>query len=137
VLDRWVDGNRVRVDPRGKLEAALTYYSNQRDSLRRFLEDGRLSIDNNHSERELRNLIGGRDNWKHFENETGLRWYTTFRSLISSCEIERLNPHEYLEPVLRLLPHWPRTRALELAPKYWRDTVSKLDAQQRAIVHPP
>lgn len=108
VFDRWVERNRSRVDPRGKLDAAMTYYSNQRDSLRTFLEDGRLDIDNNHSERELRNLIGGRDNWKHFENETGLRWYTTFRSLIASCEIEQLNPHEYLEPVLRLLPHWPR-----------------------------
>jgi hypothetical protein len=137
VFDRWVDRNRNRVDPRGKLDAAFTYYSNQRDSLRRFLDDGRLSIDNNHSERELRNLVGGRDNWKHFENETGLRWYTTFRSLIASCEVERLNPHEYLEPLLRLLPHWPQTRVLELAPKYWRDTVSKLDARQRAIIHPP
>lgn len=136
-FDRWVERNRSRVDPRGRLDAALTYYTNQREALHRFLDDGRLSVDNNGSERQLRNLIGGRDNWKHFENETGLAWYTTFRSLIASCEIHDLNPHEYLEPMLRLVPHWPQTRAIELAPKYWRATLSKLDERQLRIVKPP
>jgi hypothetical protein len=29
-----------------------------------------------------------------------------------------------------VLPHWPRDRYLELAPKYWRATRERLDAAQ-------
>jgi hypothetical protein len=58
-------------------------------------------------------------------------------SLIASCVLHRLNPETYLEQMLRLVPHWPRNRVLELAPKYWRDTVSKLDLEKRAILERP
>ena len=79
----------------------------------------------------------GLHNWKHFENATGLAWYTTFRSLIASTAVQGLNPHDYLAQMLRLIPHWPKTRVIELAPKYWRTTVEQLDDQQRAIIVPP
>ena len=137
VLDGWVERNRDKADERGKLSAALTYYKNQRAALHRFLDNGALEIDNNASERELRNLVLGRHNWKHFENKTGLRWYATFRSLIASAHVSGLNPHHYLEGVLRLVPHWPKRRVLELAPKYWRRTVEGLDDHHRAIIEPP
>ena len=136
LFDQWVARVRGRVEQRGRLAAAITYYDNQRTALRRFLEDGRLAVDNNRSERELRHLVGGRDNWKFFERESGLEWYTTCRSLIASCEANGINPHEYLEPVLRLLPHWPRQRVLELSPKYWRRTLEQLDERHRAIISP-
>ena len=79
----------------------------------------------------------GLNNWLYFANETGLKWYTTFRSLIASCLLHKLNPELYLEQMLRLVPHWPVTRLLELSPKYWRRTVASLDDQQRAwLTHP-
>jgi transposase len=82
-------------------------------------------------------LILGEHNWQWFANETGLRWYTTFRSLIASCALHGLNAQSYLEQVLRLAPHWPVTRMLELAPKYWTRTVSALDAKMRSILMRP
>lgn len=85
----------------------------------------------------MRNAIIGQANWTFFQNETGLRWYTTFRSLIASCALHRLNPELYLEQLLRLAPHWPKTRALELAPKYWAQTVASLDARHHAILARP
>ena len=137
LLDKWVELNRGRVDPRSPLEAAITYYTNQRDALHRFLEDGRIRLDNNESEGALRKLIVGLSNWVFFANETGIRWYTTFRSLIASCMLHRLNPEVYLEQLLRIVPHWPKHRVLELAPKYWTRTVAGLDAQWRAILERP
>lgn len=136
LFDQWVARVRDRVEPRGRLAAAIKYYENQRTELRRFLEDGRLPVDNNRSERQLRHLVGGRDNWKFFESESGLEWYTAFRSLFASCEANDINPHEYLEPLLRLLPHWPQQRVLELSPKYWRRTLEQLDDRYRAIINP-
>ena len=90
-----------------------------------------------HTQRELRNLVLGRDAWKYFANRTGVRWYCVFRSLIASCALHGLNPQTYLEQVLRLAPHWPVTRMLDLAPKHWRRTLELLDDRQRRIVAAP
>jgi hypothetical protein len=72
-----------------------------------------------------------------FANETGLRWYTTFRSLIASCRLHDINPEQYIEEVLRIAPHWPVSRVLELSPKYWNATREKLDEPKRQILIPP
>jgi len=120
-----------------RLDKAIGYYDNQRAALHRFLADGRLRLDNNISEAELRNVVLGVNNWTFFANETGLRWYTTFRSLIASCRLHGLNPQDYLEQLLRLGPHWPVTRMLELAPKYWTATIAGLDAHHRALLVRP
>ena len=47
-------------------------------------------------------------------------------SVIASCRLHALDPFQYLEEVLRVLPYWPRDRYLELAPKYWRRTRARL-----------
>jgi transposase len=137
LFDEWVTRNRDHVEARGPLEKALTYYDNQREALRQFLTDGRIRLDNGISEQQLRNVALGRHNWTFFENETGLKWYTTFRSLIASCSLHDLNAQLYVEQVLRLAPHWPTTRVIELAPKYWKATVANLDARHRAILERP
>jgi len=137
MFDRWIEAHRGRADPRGPLHTAIGYYDNQREALHRFLDDGRLRVDNNISEGALRNLVLGRHNWQWFANETGLAWYTTFRSLIASCPLHGLNPQDYLEQVLRLAPHWPVTRMLDLSPKYWTRTLAQLSAAQRKILVRP
>jgi len=96
-----------------------------------------VPIHNNGSEAELRKVALGRANWMFFENETGLDWYCVFRSLNSSCGMHDLNPEIYLEKVLRLAPHWPVTRVLELSPRHWKQTLAGLDAHQRRIIAPP
>lgn len=73
----------------------------------------------------------------YFANRTGLDWYVTFRSLIDSCIVHGLNHQTYLEQVLRLAPHWPNGRMLELSPKYWKKTLESLDDAERAVVAGP
>lgn len=136
MMDAWIERHRAAADARGPLRAAITYYDNQREALRRFLEDGRLRLDNNLSEAQLRRLVLGRANWGFFANTRGLDWYVTFRSLIASCRLHQLNPQTYLEQVLRLARHWPQDRMLELSPACWADTLQKLTPEQRAIVTP-
>jgi hypothetical protein len=136
-FDLWAKEAADRCEPKGRIRAGLTYYENQREGLHRFLEDERLELDNNVSERQLRNLVQGLYNYQHFETVAGLQMYCTYRSLISSAILHRLNPHDYLEEVLRLVRHWPKERMLELAPKNWRGTVEKLDDRQRRIIKPP
>lgn len=137
VFDEWVERNRKVVDPRGPLDKGIGYYDNQREALHRFIEDGRLRLDNSISEQQLRNAVLGRHNWMFFANETGLKWYSTFRSLLASCRLHGINTHHYMEQVLRLTPHWPVSRVLELSPKYWKTTLTSLDDRQRRILIPP
>lgn len=53
-------------------------------------------------------------------------------SVIASCRLHGLDPFEYLDEVLRVLPYWPRDRYLELAPKYWRATRGRLRPDELA-----
>lgn len=136
-FEAWVARVSPTAEAGSRLRAALTYYENQRAALRRFLDDGRLEIHNNLSERQLRALVMGRNNWLHFETKTGVAWYATFRSLIASCVLQQLNPLEYVEDVLRLARHWPPERMIELSPKYWTATRAALDARLRRALEPP
>jgi hypothetical protein len=49
--------------PKSKLAAAINYLRNNWEALTRFLSDGRLPIDNNDAERDLRRIAVGRKNW--------------------------------------------------------------------------
>jgi hypothetical protein len=49
--------------PNSDLAKAVSYAMNQWQAIRRYTEDGRLSIDNNVSERTLRHQAIGRKNW--------------------------------------------------------------------------
>jgi transposase len=136
-FDTWVSRVKPTAETGGRLRAALTYYDNQRTALRRFLDDGRLEMHNNTSERQLRPLVMGRSNWQHFETKAGVAWYATFRSVIASCVLHQLNPLEYVEDVLRLARHWPAERRIELSPKYWTATRAGLDSRLRQALDPP
>lgn len=136
-LDRWIAATEPVADPRGRLEKAIVYIKNQREALGRFLLDGVLPIHNNDAERQLRAAVLGRANWSAFESETGLKLYSTYRSLIASCALHDLNPETYLEQLLRLLPNWPSSRVIQLAPKYWKATIATLDARHQAIIAAP
>ncbi|MCA9710346.1 MAG: IS66 family transposase [Myxococcales bacterium] len=113
------------------LAKALGYALNQRQALERFLEDGRLPIHNNRSERELRREAIGRKNWLFVGNDEAAEVNTTFVSLIASCQMHGIEPYGYLRDLLCLLPLWPRSRVLELAPAHWRKTLEQQDTQQR------
>ena len=41
--------------------------------------------------------------------------------------MHKLDPEAYLRDVFRVIPHWPRDRFLELAPRYWPLTRARLD----------
>lgn len=113
---------------RGPLPSALGYSINQEDALKRFLDDGRLSLDNNSSERALRTIATGRKAWLFVGSDDSAQSAAAFFSLIASCKLHGLEPEAYLRDVLRVLPHWPNDRYLELAPLNFAATRARLDA---------
>lgn len=118
------------VHQRGLLRSALVYADNQKHALRRFLEDGRLKMDNNASERALRRIAVGRKNWLFVGSDDHAVSTANLLSMIASAKLRDLDPEQYLQDIFRVLPHWPNDRYLELAPKYWRATRDRLDPKQ-------
>ena len=49
-----------------------------------------------------------------------------------AARMHDLDPELYLRDLIRVLPHWPRDRYLELAAKYWAHTRALLDPRQLA-----
>ncbi len=129
----WVTARFEEVQgTRGLLRSACGYAVRQKDALRRYLEDGRLKITNNHSERALRPIAVGRKAWLFCGSDDHAASAAILFSLIASCRLHHLDPEAYLTEVIRVMPYWPKERYLELAPKYWRDTRARLDPTQLA-----
>ena len=60
---RWCAEELAKTPERGLLRTALNYAVRQKTGLSRFLENGRLVLDNNRSERALRKVAVGRKAW--------------------------------------------------------------------------
>src|SRR5436190_10060157 len=129
----WAEGvfERVR-NARGPLATAFGYAIRQRGALVRFLDDGRLRLENNAAERALRSIATGRKAWLFFGSGDHAAAAANIFSLIASCKLHELDTESYLAEIIRIVPYWPRDRYLELAPKYWARTRGRLDADELA-----
>lgn len=117
-------------EQRSPLQRALGYAVRQADALRRVLEDGRLRLDNNPSEGQLRKVVRIRDAALFAGSNDHAESAGHILSLIASAKLHNLNPERYLRDLIRVLPFWPRERYLELAPKFWTQTRARLDAAE-------
>ena len=128
---QWCEQQRDRVLDGSPMADAIRYALNQKTALERFLDDGRLPLSNNISERNLRRQATGRKNWLFVGSEDGARANTTFVSLLASCQMHGIEPWGYLRDLFCLLPSWSNKRVLELAPAYWSRTRRDPQVQQR------
>lgn len=115
----WIDGEGLAVLPKSPIGKAIAYAQNNWKELSRFLEDGRIRIDNNRSENQLRPIAVGRKAWLRYESERGGRVAAILASLVSSCRRHGKNPFEYFRDVLRRLPTHPARKILDLTPARW------------------
>ena len=106
--------------PQGPMAKAVNYALNNWDTLNHFLDDPKLSLDNNLSERQLRIIALGRKNFLFLGNDTAGDNLAVLQSLVSSCELNGVNPFEYLKDVLiRVAQGHPLNRIDELLPHNW------------------
>jgi transposase len=133
----WVRAEHARPRERGLVSTALGYALNQEQPLRRFLDDGRLRLENNASERALRSIAVARKSWLFFGSDDHASAAANLFSLVASCKLDGLDPEAYLADVLRVMPYWPRERYLELVPRYWtRTRVRLVDDEMKLALGP-
>ena len=126
----WVAQARAVAQGRNLATKALGYAINQQKELSRVLDDGRLPLDNTRSERSLRKIVVGRKNWMFYGSDTHAESAAAVFSVIASCRLHSVDPEQYLDEILRVLPYWPKERMLELAPKNWTTTRAKLRSDE-------
>jgi transposase len=103
ILDRietYLDEFSPRVLPKSALGKALTYARNQRAALRQFVSDGRLSLDNNVSERTLRIQAIGRKNWEFLGSPAAGPRASVLFTILAGAKRHRLEPWAYVRDVL-------------------------------------
>ena len=102
--------------PKSPIGEAVGYARGQWTALTRYLEDGDLAIDNNVSERALRRVVVGRNNWLFCGSDAGGHRAAIIYSVVATCKEHRLDVWAYLRDVLERIPTHPNRRRAELLP---------------------
>ncbi len=106
--------------PKSPLGKAIRYTLAEWESLTRYLQDGRLEIDNNLTENAIRPSAVGKKNWLFIGHpEAGWRSAVIY-SVIVSCRRRGIDPWEYVSDVLRRLPAMKHSEVPTLLPRCWK-----------------
>lgn len=96
----WLHTLEELVDRASKIGEAILYTLNQEEYLKRYLEDGHLSIDNTAAERAIKNFAVGRRNWLFSKSIRGAEASATVYSITETAILNGLRPYNYLTYVL-------------------------------------
>ena len=116
----WLHKLEDSVDRSSMIGEAVLYALNQEVYLKRYLEDGRLSIDNLAAERALKNFATGRRNWLFAKSIRGAQASATVYSITETAMLNGKKPYNYLTYVMERMkdlgPFPEKGAMLELLP---------------------
>jgi transposase len=112
-LRSWLDEALPQVPPTSATGKALNYLHNEWDKLIRYLDDGRLEIDNNGAENAIRPFVVGRKNWLFSASVKGVRASANLYSLIETAKANGLEPYAYLRHLFTELPKAETVEVIE------------------------
>lgn len=113
---------RQRVLPEGALGQALQYALSRWEALTRFVQDGRLEIDNNWIENAIRPSAVGKKNWLFIGHPTAGERSAVIYTLLGSCRRHRINPFDYLKDLFTRLPAAKISDIKNFTPAAWAKT---------------
>ena len=121
MMKPWLEMELGRVPPAGPLAEAIRYALARLPALTRFLDDGRIELDNNSVERAIRPIALGRKNHLFAGSDGGgVRW-ATICSLIATAKLNNVKPFAWLRDMLqRMTDGHPASRLDELLPWNWQ-----------------
>jgi hypothetical protein len=116
----------TRLSAKSEMAKAIAYSLNRWDALTRFLEDGRLEIDNLIAERALRGVAIGRRNWLFAGSQAGGENAAAIYTIIETCKLNGVDVFSYMTDVMhRIASGWPNKQLDELLPWHWRPPNNK------------
>ena len=117
-LRAWLKSTHASLSAKSRLAGAIQYTLTRWTALTRYVEDGRIEIDNNAAERAIRALVLGRRNYLFAGSDAGGETAARHYSLIGTCRLNSIDPYIYLRHLLERIAAHPINRIQELLP--WR-----------------
>ena len=121
----WMETEGVKYSESSQAGKAITYAYSRWDNMMRYLEDGRLLLDNNLAENEIRPLTLGRKNYLFCGNHDAAQNMAIVCSLLATCRNHDVNPRDYLNDVISQMPYHAKAsheELLQLLPHKWKLT---------------
>lgn len=115
-LYTWLDQILRQCSKGSALGRAINYARKQWDSLTRYLDDGRIEIDNNAAERAIRPLALGRKNHLFAGSEDGGHYGAALYSIMGTAKLNGIDPKAYLTAVLKRINNTKTTDIESLLP---------------------
>ena len=116
-LKRWLVDTAQTEPPSSDLAKAVAYLLNHWQALTRFVNDGRVNLDNNLCERQLRDVALGRKNFLFAGSHDAARRAANLYSLARTCAQHGVPPLPYFTDLLaKLAAGWPHGRLDDLLP---------------------
>ncbi len=112
-LRTWLEQSLPQVPPTSAAGKALHYLHAEWEKLIRYLDDGRLEIDNNLAVNAIRPFVLGRKNWLFSDSVTCVKASANLYSLIETAKANGLEPYAYLRYLYTELPRAETAEAIE------------------------
>ena len=112
----WLDEQCIRVTPKSTIGQAMSYAQNRYRGMKNVLLDGRLELDNNLIENQIRPLALGRKNYLFAGSDAAAQRLAMLYSLFGTCKALGVNPHRWLKRVLQLIPETKMSELGKLLP---------------------
>jgi transposase len=124
-FEPWLRANLDRVSGKSPTAEAIRYALSHWAGLTRFVDDGRIELDNNAVERAIRPQALTRKNALFAGSDGGAQHWACLASLIETAKLNGLNPLAYLTATLEALAGGhPINRIAELLPWRWTPQTS-------------
>jgi transposase len=125
-LHEWMETQFAehKTEPNSGLGKAISYLQRHWTKLTLFLQQPGAPLDNNVAERMLKKAILHRKNALFYKTTNGARVGDLFMSLIHTCELNKVNPFDYLTELLRH-PAEITVRPAEWMPWNYRETLAR------------
>jgi transposase len=105
------------ISQKSKLADAVRYALSRWEGLTRFIEDGRIELDNNAVERSIRPIALNRKNALFAGSDGGAEHWAIIASVVETCQLNGVDPLAYLTNVLaRIVYGHPNSDIDELLP---------------------
>ena len=121
----WMETEGVKYSESSQIGKAITYAYTRWGNMMRYLDDGRLLLDNNLAENEIRPVTLGRKNYLFCGNHEAAQNMAVVCSLLSTCRNHDVNPRDYLNDVISQMPYHAKAsheELLQLLPHKWKLT---------------
>lgn len=124
-----IDNALRRLSPKSEMAKACRYGVKLWPALTRFIDDGRLEIDNGVAERALRGVAVGRRNWLFAGSLAGGVRAAAIYTVVETCKANGVDPQAYIADVMaKLAGGWPAARWDDLMPWNWQAEPVRLAA---------